>query len=77
MLSHISNFFRLKKLSRLKVGDKLFSKTEECSAEVTECLSIDGMPHYNVTISKNGVTWDKIISPFGLTIAKYSLEKTK
>ena len=77
MLSHISNFFRLKKLSRLNVGDMLFSKTEECRAEVIECLSIDGMLHYNVTISKNGVTWDKIISPFGLTIAKYNLEQTK
>jgi len=77
MLDLFSNYFRLKKLSNLKVGDKLFSKSEECSAEITQCLSIDNMLHYNVTISKNGVSWEKTISPFGLTIAKYNLEKKK
>ena len=77
MLGLLFNYFRLKELSHLKVGDKLFSKSEECNAEITQCLSIDNMLHYNVTISKNGVSWEKTISPFGLTIAKYNLEKTK
>ena len=60
-------------LSNLGIGDKLYSKQLDISAEVIECRAMLGNLHYRLKFFKHKVNYEKIISPAGLQVSGFSI----